>query len=320
MAVACQTSEERTLSRAPRGGDMSRIGTDFLHQQADLFLHVGRRTVPSRDELEGRINGFSPAPFLLHHIRELGARRVLSVGSGTGMLELAIAKLVPDVRFVLVEPSVQQLALFEHVLDEEGIERRRFELFQGYFRDYAVTDVDLIMSVHAWYYAHSAEELHRAMRALYPRGRLLLQMWAAGSLISRLCTDIGAAGKSRLGHLLSAEEVRDCAKELGYRVDIEYFDYRDYLDPSERAARAAFVEVSLQTYRRAVAEGPSAESVFWSELAETDRGRAHLNAFAYFTGVPVSSMDNAWKAEAWAWLAKHYKCHQRCARLVIRHP
>lgn len=299
---------------------MSRIGTDFLDQQADLFMQIGRRDLPSREELESGDKGFSVGPFVIHHVRETGARRVLSIGAGTGMLELAIAGIFPHIRFTLVEPSAVQLAHFEKILGETQVDRGRFELFRGYFRDYVADGFDLIISLDAWYYAHSAEELQRVMSSLQPRGRLLVQMWADGSLIWRLCTEIGAAGKSRLGHLLSAEEVRDCAEELGYSVSVDSFDYRDCLKPSDRVARAEFIRQSFQSYRRAACAGRDAESAFWNELGTTDRGRAWLNALAYFKGVPPSAMDDAEKAEAWGWLERHSECHQRCTRLVIRHP
>lgn len=293
---------------------MSQIGTDFLETQADLFLPITRHEPTSLDELDGKVAPHSGAAFMLRHIRETGARRVLAIGCGTGMIELGIAQAVPDVRFELVEPSAAQLAHFERRLAESAVDPGRFTVFRGYFRDYIASEFDLIVSIHAWYYAHSADELGRAMAALRPGGRFLLQLWAHGSFVWRLCTDLGAAGKSRLGHLLSAEEVRACAEELGYRVSTEYFNYEDDVDERGR------VEELIEALRQAVARGPEAEALFWQALWASKGGKDYLDALAYFSGVPVADIDHKRRVEAWSWFLKNFDAGRRCGRLVVTAP
>jgi hypothetical protein len=295
---------------------MSDIGTEFLPTQADLYVFSDAANLSPIDVDPSR-------EFLASRIHQTNAKKILSIGSGNGMHELGCARYFPDTRFTLVEPSCLQHDSFRQVVTKCEIEQSRFELVAKPFAEYFTEQkFDLLYSRHAWYYAHSASELHRAMESLRAGGEFLITMWCEGSAIWRQCRDLGAAGRSPLGHLLSAEEVIGCAHRLGYAVHVD-FHGGAWLTRRRAQALSLIVEQTwndtseprkvVQECLGSLLRDDKLQKRFW----ESPLGEGTLAWLAYIVGIPKEQLGDEDKAKALRWEFENVDAHGRYAEMII---
>jgi hypothetical protein len=286
------------------------IATDFLDEQADLYAFVEADDPSELVADEG-------AEYFTSAIRRTQARHLLAIGSGNSMLELGYALRFPELAFTLVEPSTLQHRNFRQVLARDHVDPARFEQIAQRFADYTPTRrFDLAWSVNAWYYVHSDEELRKVMGALRPGGEFLNVMWCEGSLVWKETTELGAAGRSRLGHLLSAEEYLGAAHRLGYDVEVTFHD-------KPRSARATHIA-------RFLSDAFGIEGGDLGKLAETlerDRPaqerfwahpfpRAMLGWLAYIVGTPREALSLDARMQWLRWRAENAATRERYAVMI----
>ena len=162
-----------TLELQPLAGTRARLGIP----QERLHAHPG----PS-DYGIGFREFLARTPQAEHHLDWLqqridwtGVEHVLSIGCGTGAVELSLATSRPGLTLVCVEPDegfadIVEAAARTRGLDRVRVARRRFEDFEA-----GAQRFDLVLMSHSLYYMEDpAEQLDRAASLLSERGELVI--------------------------------------------------------------------------------------------------------------------------------------------------
>ncbi len=106
--------------------------------------------------------------------------RVLSVGCGSGMLDIPVAKRLAsrkaDLEYVGVDPNRVECEVLERRFEEASLPGVRVEVVPASFDDFASTRAfDLIHFVHSLYYMPDpSAALEKARKLLAPGGRLVV--------------------------------------------------------------------------------------------------------------------------------------------------
>jgi len=299
---------------------MSKIGTDFHGSQADLWLPLNRPTIPTEEDV----------PFFFSRVRKRQPKKILSIGTGCAMVEMGVAKVFPDVSFVLVEPSLRQLKRCHELCAAEGLDPARFELVAGVFKDFVPEyEFDQIWSIDSWFYAHSDSELKRAVKSLRPGGEFNLRMMCAGGKMCQLISGYGIGGESGLGHLLTAEELIASANSQRFEVEVEFvghFGEPDVPEPFLRIAAmllrikwpkgADATDIFKQVAQKMLDNEQTMDAFFAHKL-----GRPMVETLAYLRGVPVDQLDIAIKRKMLQWhIDNAGPKHMRYGNITIKDP
>jgi SAM-dependent methyltransferase len=106
--------------------------------------------------------------------------RVLSVGCGSGILDVAIAtrlaEQTDDLHYVGIDPNKVECEAFQQLFSDASLDRVEVEVVPATFEDFEATcSFDLIHIVHSLYYMPDpAGALERARKLLAPGGRLVV--------------------------------------------------------------------------------------------------------------------------------------------------
>lgn len=109
-----------------------------------------------------------------------GSCRVLSVGCGSGILDVPIAtrllEQTGDLHYVGVDPNRIECEAFQRQFADASLDQARLEVVPATFEDFeAAGSFDLILLVHSLYYMPApAEALEKARKLLAPGGRLIV--------------------------------------------------------------------------------------------------------------------------------------------------
>lgn len=184
---------------------MSSSTTSFLEstpvprdQQKDLLGRLDRAMVGSSDlvplpdarylETHGIYEGRSDqqrliiqwlADQVIPTLQPEGSYQVLSVGCGSGILDVSIAKRllkqITDLHYVGVDPNRIECEAFEQQFSDASLDRTQVEVAPTTFEDFeAACRFDMVHFVHSLYYMpEPMEALEKARKLLAPEGRLI---------------------------------------------------------------------------------------------------------------------------------------------------
>lgn len=206
---------------------------------------------------------------LVREVRENEPCRVLSVGCGSGVLDVPVAKRFADrassLHYVGVNPNQTECRCFAGAFDAAGIPNAELELAAMGFEDYRPGDqrFDVVHFVQALYYLPDIpHELERAYAMLAPGGILALVHAPRGAL-----NELAAPFYDRMygRRTLFAEDLMEMFDDRGWgyrrhrldaRLDVsalkdrgdEALALRDFIVQAETSELPTAVQQLLDTY------------------------------------------------------------------------
>jgi SAM-dependent methyltransferase len=184
------------MTSSERNSVLSSAASD---QRRDLLAHLDRALIGSGDlvplgdarylETHGIYEGRSDQQGLIidwfgnyafPNLRPEGPFRVLSIGCGSGVLDVSIAKRLleetNELHYVGVDPNRIECEAFQDNFTEASFDQAQAEVFSTTFEDFEASGgFDLIHFVHSLYYMPDpTAALEKARKLLSPGGRLVV--------------------------------------------------------------------------------------------------------------------------------------------------
>jgi cyclopropane fatty-acyl-phospholipid synthase-like methyltransferase len=116
-----------------------------------------------------------------------GVRSLISIGAGTGELELSLGSK-EGIRLSYIDPSESASEAYRKKAHILGLDSQCLETFTGGFEDYTVKQkYNLVLSIHSWYaFGKNASLLKKALSMVSPEGRLFIALISKKSLVWKL--------------------------------------------------------------------------------------------------------------------------------------